>query len=585
MAPNVQDANPAVRALKGAIQGYPSGDARFTATSTELRGSLVLGKQQYFIEPAKRQTPGGVQLIEVAYSPSDVTLPPSLTNDTTAEAFRGGNALPQDVSPSNPLGEVSPSAGTLAGNGTADRSHGTSSVVQAQPPAQQPDGHGNLSRSGGSDPLYYMIRFGIYADTDYCNAYSDWSSRLISLMNSVNGIYNGQVSTQLQIYDGPRCIPGSGSWSSDATTLLSAFSQWCSFDYACNSMTDTHMATGKTLTPSGTAGATYTPGSRGLSQQTMGSDYQKLFTAAHEIGHSFWGEHSDATVLGFDWCGLTYSLMTPAYITDCNMKTQFSSTNAKAVKGDVMSERTDWFPYTAQSSTSSDGFYVTSWWVRHPNIPGVGSTIDLHMYFWTGGKTVTINIFIGCRNGPNFNTNCDFGYTGTTTVSGLLTYSYNGLPLGVTGAWQFWPAYYYNGHYGPYQWSMVQVPVKNALVAQYTGPDTSNGVQVFNFKAWAPSATVHVGDTVIFEFSYNNVGSGNLNFDPYGIFTAARDPSGNNRDFFQTVNLVRPTGFTHWIGWITVNAPGTWIFWPAYYLNGVGWGPYGWHQLLITVYS
>lgn len=592
MAPGVQKANPGVRALRGSMQGFPSGDARFTATNTTLRGSVGIDGQLFFIEPAQLRTMGGMQSIEIAYSAMDVTLPPTFASDTVPNPAGGEQARMRYSMLSRPLAPLPPTAEKPAGNTTTDGRPGGTPSSQTELMVQSAAGHhGNSSHPGGSDPLYYMIRFGIYADTDYCNYYSDWPSRLISLLNSVSGIYIGQESTQIQLYDGPKCISGSGSWSSDASILLSQFASWCDSDSVCHTMSDTHMATGKSLTPSGTMGIAEEPGTHSLSQQTSSTDYEKVHDAAHEIGHNFNGDHGDATSwYGYD-CSIfgntEYSLMWSDYEGDCVSRNTFSSINQKAVKANIMSKRTDWFPYTAQSSTSSDGFYVTSWWIRHPSIPGVGSTIDLNFIFWTGGQTVTINIFIGCRNGPGQGTNCDFGYTGNIIVNGNTGYSYSAKSLGVTGVWQVWPAYYYNGHYGPYQWSMVQVPVTNAVIASYAGPDTSNNVQLRNFNARAPASTVHVGDTLVFDFTYTNVGSSNLNFDPYGIFTAARDPSNNNKDFFQTVCLLRPYlgRVTHWIGWITVTTSGTWTFWPAYYLNGFGWGPPGWHQFSITVYT
>ena len=594
MAVSVRNGNSGVRALRGAIEAFPQGEALFTATDTELRGFVSFAGHSFFIEPAQLRTREMVRPTEVIYSAANVTLPSLLTNDALLEPAQGGGMGFQSSStlgqPND--GRVIADASTL--NGTIGGGVETVSPVQTESTLASASGHGNSSRSGSDDSLYYMIRFGIYADSDYCNAYSDWYSRLVSLMNFVSGIYNSLENIQLQIYDGPRCIAGSGSWSSDATTLLSQFNSWCYFtDSVCKTMTDVHMATGKSLN---LLGLTYTPNGPGLSMQTVGSDYQKEFTATHEIGHSFYGLHGDAIEWpGTPTCPWYFSIVWPTYEGDCAMKFHFSATNGKAVKAQAMFNMKDWFPYTAQSTTSSDGFYVTSWWVRHPRIPGVGDTADLHYHLWTGGKTVTMEWFVGCRNGAGQAHNCDFGYV-TGTISGDTDYSYIGLSLSVTGGWQLWPAYYYNGHYGPYQWSMVQVPVTNAVIAHYDGPDTSaDGVQLWDFYAHGPSSTVHTGDTLVFDFFYFNPGTANLNFDPYGIFTAARDASNNNKDFFQTVVLVRPSQviggqtfpaqWVHWTGWITVTTTGTWTFWPAYYLNGVGWGPYGWHQISITVSS
>jgi hypothetical protein len=472
------------------------------------------------------------------------------------------------------------------------------SQVQAAKPA------GNKSAGTYPDPTYRVVRMGIYADVGYCNAYPQWNLQLLYLVQQLNAILNGQISGMAMVVAGPTCISGSDQWGNDPGTFMSYFTSWCGTDTGCKNADYAQLGTTHTWYDSNghliLGAADVEPGKLSWIKMDTGTWQQRTISSAHELGHTLWGDHNYADSWS-DWnCwyegGTDHTIMYEGYSGDCSMKSWYSDTNRKAILSQSRQYAGYTLPYVSQSTTSSDGFYVTQWWARYLAVTSLNTKVDVHFYFvnpTSSGVTIS-NIFVGCRNGPGQNTNCDFGYTGSVYIASGSSYEFSviGKVLGVTGTWQLWPAYYYNGHYGPYQWQMAQVPVVNAVKGTYLGPDTSaQGVQLHAFSVLAPSSTVHVGDTLTVEFYYFNTLSGFMNFDPYGILVGARDPSGNNRDFGQTVlglwgsssTSIGIGETTTLVASITVNAAGTWVFWPAYYLNG--WGPYQWHAISVSVSS
>lgn len=506
-----------------------------------------------------------------ALSPSNH---PSLLDRPSSSGY-GMSATSMGVGTTGPLGDVAPDLGTRYAS-------------KPSPPS--------ILATGAT---YYMIKLGIYADINYCNAVPSWNLQLLQIVQDVNSIYNSEENAMLRMVNGPRCISGSDSWSSDLTTLLNQFFTWCAFsDAPCNDVEVAFLISGKDLSLGGDytyVGGAKEPGKFSALEGLFGTSLGRARLASHEIGHNLWGDHAYADSW-YDWVCLATgaTIMYPWYQGDCSMKSYFSAANRKAIKAQIGSMTTNWLPYTAQTSTSPDELYAAKWWVQYPRIPTSSPWVTVHFYLVNSGsssKTLTY-IFVGCRNGPSQSNNCDFGYTGQVVIPPQGSYELTvSRQLSVTGVWQLWPAYYYNGHYGPYQWSMAQVPVVNSQVGYYPGPDTSpGGVRLTDFHIWAPSSTVHVGDTLFVDFAYANTLTGYMDFDPYGIFVGARDPSNANRDFGYRIlrlwgsqSTVYPADqWTVLTASITVSSTGPWVFWPGYYLNG-GWGPYKWHALTISV--
>jgi len=118
-------------------------------------------------------------------------------------------------------------------------------------------------------------------------------------------------------------------------------------------------------------------------------------------------------------------------------------------------------------------------------------------------------------------------------------------------------------------------------LGQYAGPDTSShGVELTNFSI---SGNNTVGGTITVQYTYRNTTASTLNFTPYGILVGCRNPSSVNKDFGSTGAMTLSAGASYtFTASRTVDAAGTWRFWPAYYVNS-SWGPYGWHEITVSV--
>lgn len=114
------------------------------------------------------------------------------------------------------------------------------------------------------------------------------------------------------------------------------------------------------------------------------------------------------------------------------------------------------------------------------------------------------------------------------------------------------------------------------------GPDVSeDGVEVTDFSIGGPEPT-RVGDTLRMSFTLRNTTDSEMNFSPNGVFVGCRDPDDENCDFAHKELTLKPgESFTLKNATIEVDKPGTWHFWPGYYLGH--WGPYKWQELRIEV--
>lgn len=98
---------------------------------------------------------------------------------------------------------------------------------------------------------------------------------------------------------------------------------------------------------------------------------------------------------------------------------------------------------------------------------------------------------------------------------------------------------------------------------------------------------VKVGSKICVRFRLCNPTNQPITFDSNGVFVGARwnsTTNANNRDFgHQYRNYVLQPGQSIILNAeITVNAPGTWRFWPAYHING-HYGPFRWHEVVVNV--
>lgn len=118
----------------------------------------------------------------------------------------------------------------------------------------------------------------------------------------------------------------------------------------------------------------------------------------------------------------------------------------------------------------------------------------------------------------------------------------------------------------------------NSILYSYQGPEARWGLAFSDFVIRGP-LPLREGATVSVEFLLKNTTSSSIQFGRYGIFVAARDGAGFNRDFGHTfANQTLAPGATATIqAHRILDQPGPWKFWPAYYRVRFGWSPYPWH--------
>ncbi|SNZ03481.1 hypothetical protein SAMN06265182_0391 [Persephonella hydrogeniphila] len=106
-----------------------------------------------------------------------------------------------------------------------------------------------------------------------------------------------------------------------------------------------------------------------------------------------------------------------------------------------------------------------------------------------------------------------------------------------------------------------------------------DGLKIYNFRIHGKEFTV--GSTVAVSFQVKNISGKNIKFGRYGIFIGCRDPEGKNRDFGHSYrNYVLKKGKSIAVsGVITIDKPGEWIFWPAFYKSNGEWSFYKWHAV------
>jgi len=127
----------------------------------------------------------------------------------------------------------------------------------------------------------------------------------------------------------------------------------------------------------------------------------------------------------------------------------------------------------ATSSDNVDLFYRFNILTTN-QIPTVGSAVYVYVTMYNGhGLTPPTydtfgNFFIGCRWSRLSDLyNRDFGYSGSKTLSqlgdsletGQGWFLFESRILDASGTWYFWPAYQYQGHWGPWAWNILAINV------------------------------------------------------------------------------------------------------------------------------
>jgi hypothetical protein len=402
-------------------------------------------------------------------------------------------------------------------------------------------------------------------------------------------------------------ISGSGAWSNNADSLLTSFRNWASttpsppnyYGNMCTgtgtTLNDLHRAdiailfSGKEFSGD-TIGLAETPGRYCVVQHVSAGGsytataYGRLIVTSHELGHNFNGQHADAGTSGGD-----YTIMHTPYEGDSDMADCFSATNKRRISSEKveLEWREEYYPGTNTYVGIRLDYFSTFY--RKITFDTTSYTVYTE-FGLTNTNTYAFTfdfIFIGCRDNAGGSGNLDYGYGfySYKRNPGQQVWYYNNPPghnFNYADTFYTWPAFRYSTYnYGPFQWQQSTIPVVSTTLQTYTGPDTSNGIQMSNFKIYGPSDP-DIGDSIIVTFTYYASGS-EKDFTPYGVFVGCRDPSSNNEDFGHIQMKMSQYQTMVFNAWIIVDQSGTWQFWPCYYLSGTGFGPYQWQYKTITV--
>uniref|UniRef100_A0A7C3J3E0 Fibronectin type-III domain-containing protein n=1 Tax=Candidatus Methanomethylicus mesodigestus TaxID=1867258 RepID=A0A7C3J3E0_9CREN len=138
-------------------------------------------------------------------------------------------------------------------------------------------------------------------------------------------------------------------------------------------------------------------------------------------------------------------------------------------------------------------------------------------------------------------------------------------------------------------WVCASLPAVSAhLLFYYKGPDFSPD-QMFMLTDFRVEGPVNpkVGDAITVTFTFTCQTGGTLG--PKGIFAAARDPDGTNRDFgtTRTGETLKPNDVITLSSSVTVDEAGVWKIWPSYQIKTSGqpmtFGPDYWHSANISI--
>lgn len=107
--------------------------------------------------------------------------------------------------------------------------------------------------------------------------------------------------------------------------------------------------------------------------------------------------------------------------------------------------------------------------------------------------------------------------------------------------------------------------VQAAVLCSYSGPDVSDDLlELSDFEVIGPEP-LRVGDTPTVVFTLKSV-EVPVQLGEHGVFVAARDPEGMDRDFGHVYqyDILDNGESINFKATITVDREGEWIFWPGY---------------------
>ena len=266
-----------VRTYKGVLTGQPDGQARLTVDQDTFEGLIIDRGEIYFVEPAKRYSAAAGDRDFVVYKQSD------LLQGSFGEC--GVTTLAEKVG-AEALRVRSQTGYALDGNGVAEELFTPPRTVDIATEAD----------------FEYFTFFGNNATTA--------NNEILSILNHVEGIYDSAFGLQFTIvFQNVWSTSNDPYTSTNSSTALDQFTNYWNTNHGSLNRDLVHMWTGKDF-EGGTIGIAWQPGldcplaqnGYGMSQRLSGTP-GKFIVTAHEIGHNFNAQHSDAQA------GCTNSIM------------------------------------------------------------------------------------------------------------------------------------------------------------------------------------------------------------------------------------------------------------------------------------
>jgi Metallo-peptidase family M12/Calx-beta domain/Domain of unknown function (DUF4214) len=264
------------RTYKGVVAGIPDGQARITVDNETFEGLIITPRQIYFIEPARRYSAKAGTGDFVIYQQSD------LLQGSLGEC--GVTTLAEKVS-AETLRVESRTGSALSANGVSEEFFTPPRTIDLATEAD----------------FEYFTFFGTATAAN---------NEILSIMNQVEGIYNSHFGLQFTIVFQNVWSTASDPYNtSNASPALNEFTNYWNANHGSLDRDLVHMWTGKDF-EGGTIGIAWQPGldcplaqnGYGMSQRLSGTP-GKFIVTAHEIGHNFNAQHSDAQA------GCTNSIM------------------------------------------------------------------------------------------------------------------------------------------------------------------------------------------------------------------------------------------------------------------------------------
>jgi len=599
-----------IRTFEGRIIGTPDSSVAVTFSAGWFSMMVRSGTDVTEVEPLKQWDRNSDSQTYVVYDSSNVQLTGNLSNDTvfpptsTYSETASLTVSSNTPSTSQTTGRFASQTGLVPGDFTQQLSmQGSSASGQSS----------NKSSGTPKDSVYKLAYLEITVDPQYQSAYSDWVGAVLTTVNDVNSILKSQASVDLQMLE-LRVWSGDSSVT-DGWQLLNDYRAWITAN--ANGFDIAHLFSGKTL-DNGLLGISFIRGvgssyAEALTEQVAGngmdgSEFQRMILVAHEMGHNFNGVHEQATQVNSKWTIMCCSAAQGGF-QGSNYNTFYSDGSTDhTLNNKQRITRWAWavLPHVivvadGLPDTSGDGVQLASFDVVAPDPLTVLAVVTSQFtYINTNNFDMTFSspgVFTGCRDASSINK--DFGYSGTITLKAHYQLVYTGSrQLDSSGTWQFWPAYYYNSHWGPYQWHM-QTRTAYYVVGQtatptltydgtlpkvdVNGPRAGSGL-AFYFYLLSLQSKPTKGST-IYAYStmfWTDTTSPSINY----YFVAGRDANFNNKDFGWTGSFYPSPrahtefndvdshgnpqpggGATIYYGSRTLDSTGSWHFWTVYYYN------------------